>query len=111
MTLDSNALLTDFYELSMVDIFESCHMEDTAVFEFFVRKFPAGRGFLMAAGLEQLVSSLANIRFTPDDISWLQSLRQFSPETLQSLSKFRFDGDVDAMPEGPSSFRRSPLFE
>src|SRR2546426_7323654 len=65
MTQPSSALLTDLNQLTMLQGYLQQRMEDTAVFEFFVRKLPPRRGFLVAAGLEQALSYLENLRFTP----------------------------------------------
>ena len=106
---EQTPLLTDLYELSMLDAYAAHGMADTAVFELFVRKLPPGRGFLMAAGLEQAVQFLETMRFTPDDMAWLRGSQQFSPAFLDQLSGLRFTGDVDAMPEGTVFFPDEPL--
>ncbi len=65
MNQSSSALLTDLYQLTMLQGYLTQRMEGTAVFECFVRKLPPRRGFLVAAGLEQALSYLENLRFTP----------------------------------------------
>ncbi|HJV84374.1 MAG TPA: nicotinate phosphoribosyltransferase [Noviherbaspirillum sp.] len=110
MTLHSeSALLTDFYELTMLQAYFAQQMNDTAVFEFFVRRLPERRNFLMAAGLEQIVSYLTDLHFTEDDITWLRESGRFSAPFLESLRDFRFTGDVDAMPEGTILFQDEPI--
>jgi len=79
------------------------------VFELFVRKLPAERGFLMAAGLEQAVSFLEAMRFTPDELAWLRGSGMFSSAFVDSLAGLRFTGDVDAMPEGTVFFADEPV--
>ena len=106
---DPTLLLTDLYELSMLEAYAAHGMADTAVFELFVRKLPPGRGFLMAAGLEQAVQFLETMRFTPDDMAWLRGSQQFSAAFLDQLRGLRFTGDVDAMPEGTVFFPDEPL--
>jgi nicotinate phosphoribosyltransferase len=106
---DQTLLLTDLYELSMLEAYAAHGMTETAVFELFVRKLPAGRGFLMAAGLEQAVQFLETLRFTPADMAWLRESRQFSPAFLDKLAEVRFTGDVDALPEGTVFFPDEPL--
>ena len=81
---------------------------DTAVFEFFARTLPARRGFLVAAGLEQALDFLENLRFTADEIAWLESTGRFKNNLLDYLRDFRFSGDVHAMPEGTAFFADEP---
>ena len=59
----TSPLLTDLYQLNMLQAYLDHGRTDTAVFEFFVRKLPARRGFLMAAGLEQALEFLENLQF------------------------------------------------
>src|SRR3954463_12494349 len=71
----SNPLLTDLYQLNMMQAYSDHGDTGIAVFEFFMRKLPARRGFLMAAGLEQALDFLENLRFTAEDIEWLAQTR------------------------------------
>ena len=103
------ALLTDLYQLTMVTAYYALGMERTAAFEFFVRRLPARRGFLVAAGLEQALDYLASLRITGDELRWLESTGRFTPEALQRLARLRFTGDVDAMPEGSVFFAEEPI--
>jgi len=102
-------LLTDFYQLNMMQAYGEAGMTETAVFELFVRKLPPGRNFLVAAGLEQMVDFLEPAAFRDDDLAWLQKQDRFSPEFLVHLAGFRFTGDVDAMAEGEIVFPDEPL--
>jgi nicotinate phosphoribosyltransferase len=102
-------LLTDLYQLTMVTAYHALGMEHTAVFEFFVRRLPARRGFLVAAGLEQALDFLETLQFTAADLRWLESTGRFRQESLQHLAGMRFTGDVDAMPEGSIFFADEPL--
>jgi len=104
-----NALLTDLYQLTMLHGYHSAAMEKTAVFEFFVRKLPARRGFLVAAGLEQAVEYLENFRFTDDDLAWAKESGLFNAEFIDYLAELTFTGDVDAMPEGTIFFPDEPI--
>lgn len=106
---DVGALLTDFYQLTMLDAYYQLDMRGTAVFEFFVRSLPPGRNFLLAAGLEQVLDYLEFMRFTAADIAWLHSLGRFSERLLEQLHSFRFEGDVAAMPEGTVFFPGEPI--
>lgn len=102
-------LLTDLYQLTMVTAYHALGMERTAVFEFFVRRLPARRGFLVAAGLEQALDYLEALQFTGPELRWLQSTGRFTSEALQRLAQLRFTGDVDAMPEGTVFFASEPI--
>lgn len=104
-----SALLTDLYELTMLQAYFAEGMNDTAVFEFFVRELPAARNFLMAAGLAQVVSYLTALRFEQDDLDWLARTGKFSTPFIDSLQAFRFTGDVDALPEGAIFFAGEPV--
>ncbi|HXS39795.1 MAG TPA: nicotinate phosphoribosyltransferase [Stellaceae bacterium] len=104
-----NSLLTDLYQLNMIEAYLDHGETAPAVFEFFVRKLPARRGFLMAAGLEQALDFLESLRFAPEDIDWLARSGRFSRRLLDYLAAFRFTGDVDAMPEGTVFFADEPI--
>jgi nicotinate phosphoribosyltransferase len=84
-------------------------MNETAVFEFFVRKLPQQRNFLIAAGLEQVLEFLENLRFEEDELDWLRSQRRFPPDFVDELRRLRFTGDVHAMPEGTIFFPHEPI--
>jgi nicotinate phosphoribosyltransferase len=84
-------------------------MKETAVFEFFSRKLPARRNFLIAAGLEQALAFLENVRFTPEELEWVRSCGIFRPSFADYLEGFRFTGDVDAMAEGTVFFPDEPI--
>jgi nicotinate phosphoribosyltransferase len=105
----ANALITDLYQLNMLQAYLEVGETDTAVFEFFVRKLPARRGFLVAAGLEQVLDFLENLRFTPDEIDWLAKSGRFGKGLIDYLAAFRFTGDVHAMPEGTIFFPDEPI--
>src|SRR5438094_7909058 len=109
MSQSSSALLTDLYQLTMLQGYLQQRMEDTAVFEFFVRKLPPRRGFLVAAGLEQALSYLENLRFTPWELEWIAQSVRFSTALVEYLTQFRFTGDVHAMPEGTVFFPDEPI--
>jgi nicotinate phosphoribosyltransferase len=104
-----SALLTDLYQLTMLQAYFNQGMEDTAVFEFFSRQLPPTRGFLMAAGLEQVLDGLEHLRFTPQELAWLAHSGRFSRDFIDYLERLRFTGDVHAMPEGTIFFPPEPL--
>ena len=102
-------LLTDLYQLSMLQGYFDQGMNEMAVFEFFVRKMPAQRNFLIAAGLEQVLEYLEAARFLPDELDWLKRCGRFRGDFVESLINWRFTGDVDAMPEGTVFFPDEPV--
>jgi nicotinate phosphoribosyltransferase len=105
----SSLLLTDLYQLNMLQAYRDAGMAATAVFEFFVRKLPPGRSFLVAAGLEQVLEFLESARFTAADIAWLERSGRFEAGFLHDLARWRFTGDVDAMAEGTIFFPDEPI--
>ncbi len=104
-----NALLTDFYQLTMLQAYYAQHMNQVAVFEFFVRKLPASRNFLVAAGLQQVIEFLEHFHINDDEIYYLRNSHRFDDAFLDSLSTLRFTGNVDAMPEGTIFFQDEPI--
>lgn len=102
-------LLTDLYQLNMIQAYLDHGETKTAVFKFFVRKFPPRRGFLIAAGLQQVLDFLENLHFSSEEIDWLARTRRFDKELLDRLASFRFTGDVHAMPEGRVFFANEPI--
>ena len=104
----TSPLLTDLYQLNMIQAYLDHGETKTAVFEFFVRKFPLRRGFLVAAGLQQVLDFLENLRFSPEEIGWLAHTHRFDKGLLDRLASFRFTGDVHAMPEGRVFFADEP---
>lgn len=104
-----STLLTDLYQLTMVTAYQALGMDRIAVFEFFVRHLPPQRGFLVAAGLAQVLDYLEAFRFEATDLQWLQSTARFQPEALRQLASLRFTGDVEAMPEGSVFFADEPV--
>jgi nicotinate phosphoribosyltransferase len=107
--LEASVLLTDLYQLTMLQAYFDQGMEETAVFEFFVRKLPAQRNFLVAAGLEQALTFLENFRLTSEDLEWVSGHGAFRPAFVRYLEKLRFSGDVHAMPEGTIFFPNEPI--
>lgn len=110
MTLPQpSALLTDLYQLTMLQGYLKQNMTEVAVFEFFVRKLPANRNFLIAAGLEQVLVYLEELRFTDDELAWLAASGRFDRQLVEYLANFRFTGTVYAVPEGTLVFPDEPL--
>ena len=111
MNADYGVLLTDLYELTMLQGYWRHKMDDTAVFEFFVRDLPKHRNFLVAAGLEQAIEYLENLAFSPTEIEWLGQTGRFQGEFVTWLRNLRFTGDVNAMPEGTLFFPNEPILQ
>ncbi|MDO8891663.1 MAG: nicotinate phosphoribosyltransferase [Sulfurimicrobium sp.] len=104
-----SALLTDLYQFTMLQGYLEQGMEEVAVYEFFVRKLPPGRNFLLAAGLEQALQFLETVAFSTEEVAWLEQTGRFSPKLLDYVANFRFSGDVDAMAEGTVFFTDEPI--
>lgn len=102
-------LLTDLYQLTMLEAYLEQGCDQTAAFELFVRKLPERRGFLMAAGLEQALDFLEGLRVSERELEWLRKTGRFKAGTIDWLAAFRFSGEVDAMPEGAVFFGNEPI--
>jgi len=105
----SSPLLTDLYQLTMLQAYFDEGMNEIAVFEFFVRDLPPQRNFLMTAGLEQVLQFLENLHFTPEELNWLAGCGRFNTDFIDFLKTLRFTGDVHAMPEGTLFFPHQPI--
>lgn len=102
-------MLTDFYEITMANGYFKNNFKDTiAYFDMFYRKVPDGGGFVIAAGLEQLVDYLSNLTFDKDDIEYLRG-KGFGEDFLDYLANFKFVCDVWAVPEGTPVFPGEPI--
>src|SRR2546423_74457 len=109
---DSNfALLTDLYELTMLQSYFAEGMNDVAVFDLFIRRLPPVRNYFVACGLEHVLAYLEDFAFAEEGIGYLRSLGRFTEPFLNSLREFRFTGDVYAVPEGTVVFPNEPLLE
>ena len=104
-----SVLLTDLYQLTMLDAYRQAGMNGTAVFEMFVRRLPASRGFLMAAGLEQALDYLESLRFEKSELEWLAGCGHFDQEFVDWLADLRFEGEAWAMREGEVFFANEPI--
>jgi nicotinate phosphoribosyltransferase len=105
----SSVLLTDLYQLTMMQAYFDREMFDPAVFEFYCRKLPARRNFLMAAGLDQVLEYLENLRFSEAELDWIARHGAFKRRFVDYLAGLRFTGDVHAMPEGTLFFPDEPI--
>ena len=103
-------MLCDFYELTMAyGYFEKGYKERITYFDVFYRQCPDGGGFAIAAGLEQIIDYIQELRFEPDDIAYLRERNLFSEEFLEYLANFKFTGDIWAIPEGTPVFPKEPI--
>lgn len=103
-------MLTDFYELTMANgYFESDLKDKICYFDLFFRKNPDQAGFVIAAGLEQVVEYIENLHFTDEDIDFLRGKNMFTDEFLEYLRDFKFTGDIYAVPEGTIVFPNEPI--
>jgi nicotinate phosphoribosyltransferase len=105
-------LTVDLYELTMAESYlaEGLH-ERPATFSLYVRTLPPGWGYLVAAGLDDVLTFLESLRFGDEELAALERLGLFGPRFLDHLSGFRFRGDVRALPEGTLVFPNEPLLE
>jgi nicotinate phosphoribosyltransferase len=109
ITGDSAPLLIDLYELTMAEAYMQGGLDHPATFELFVRDLGPHRNFLVAAGLEDTLEFLLQMRFDAEAIGFLRSLGRFSTEFLEHLGTLRFEGDVWAVPEGTLVFGQEPM--
>lgn len=109
---ENSGLLTDLYELTMAAGYFETGLQARATFELFVRHLPPRRNYLVAAGLEQALEYLESVRFSADEIAYLRQHRHFRrihEDFFSYLAKFRFTGDIWAMPEGTLMFPGEPI--
>src|SRR5713226_3874358 len=107
-----SGLLTDLYELTMAAGYVQNRFDARATFELFVRHLPRHRNYLVAAGLEQALDFLENVRFSSEEVAYIRALPMFRhvrADFFDYLSQFRFRGDVWAVPEGTIFFPGEPL--
>jgi nicotinate phosphoribosyltransferase len=105
------ALLTDLYELNMAASYLRRGMRQEATFSLFVRELPAGRGFLVAAGLEPCLEFLESFGFAEEDLDYLEHTLEFPRDVVDAFAGLRFQGDVWAVPEGRIVHAGEPLLE
>ena len=104
-------LLTDLYEMTMMQGYFKSANHDVAVFDAFYRKNPCDGGYAICAGLDQVIDYIKNLHFSAEDISYLRGLHIFDEDFLSYLETFRFSGDIYAIPEGTLIFPREPLIK
>ncbi|MCI8320634.1 MAG: nicotinate phosphoribosyltransferase [Dorea sp.] len=104
-------LLTDLYELTMMQGYYEQGQNEIVVFDVFFRQNPCNNGYSVCAGLAQVIDYIKNLNFTYEDVDYLRSLKIFSEDFLQYLSGFHFSGDIYAIPEGTVVFPKEPLLK
>ena len=104
-------LLTDLYELTMMQGYYKKGQHETVVFDVFYRHNPCGNGYSVCAGLDQVIDYIKNLNFTYEDVDYLRSLHIIDDDFLQYLSGFHFTGDIYAIPEGSVVFPKEPLLK
>ena len=103
------SLMTDLYELTMMQGYFKNHMTERVVFDAFYRTNPCNGGYAISCGLEQVIDYVKRLSFSMEDIEYLRSLNLFDDDFLEYLSNFHFTGDIYAIPEGSVVFPREPL--
>lgn len=104
-------LLTDLYELTMMQGYFKNPTDQVVVFDAFYRQNPCDGGYAIAAGLEQVIEYVRDLHFSPDDVEYLRGLNLFDDDFLEYLRGFHFTGDIYAIPEGTVVFPREPLLK
>lgn len=102
-------LLTDLYQLTMMQGYFKNPTDQVVIFDMFYRNNPCGGSFAITAGLEQMIEYIENLHFSKEDIEYLRNLHIFEEDFLEYLSTFHFTGDIYAIPEGTVVFPREPL--
>ncbi len=103
------SMMTDLYELTMMQGYFKENKTERVIFDVFYRSNPCHGGYAIAAGLEQVIDYIKNLRFSAEDVAYLRSLHLFEEDFLNYLESFRFTGDIYAIPEGTVVFPREPL--
>ena len=110
MYYDNLTLLTDLYELTMMQgYFKNQNRNQTVIFDMFYRTNPLESGYAIAAGLQQLIEYIEGLHFAQKDIDYLRSLQIFEDDFLDYLKDFRFSGNIYSIPEGTVIFPREPI--
>ena len=105
------SLFVDLYELTMARAYVAEGMNESAVFELFFRELPPTRNYVLACGHTDVLDFLENLRFEDSALEYLRSRKDFPEEFLDYLSRFRFSGDVYAVPEGTVVFPHEPVIQ
>ena len=111
MRTQNLTLLTDLYELTMMQGYYETQENETVVFDVFFRENPDKGGYSVMAGLEQVIEYIKSLNFSYDDVDYFRKLGIFSEDFLQYLSGFHFSGSIYAIPEGTVIFPKEPLLK
>ena len=112
MNIDNLVLLTDMYELTMMQgYYQEKDVNETVIFDMFYRQNPCGNGYAIMAGLAQVIEYINNLHFSSSDISYLRSQGIFTEDFLDYLTDFKFTGDIYAIPEGSIIFPKEPIIK
>ena len=111
MSAKNLTLLTDFYELTMMQGYFEKENTEVVIFDMFFRVNPDNAGYSVMAGLEQVIDYIKNLNFTYEDIDYFRKLGIFSNDFLDYLSGFHFSGSIYAIPEGTPIFPKEPLLK
>lgn len=104
-------LLTDLYELTMMQGYYEKGQNENVIFDVFFRQNPCNNGYSVCAGLDQVIDYIKSLHFTYDDVDYLRGLGIFKEDFLHYLSGFHFSGDIYAIPEGTVVFPKEPLLK
>lgn len=108
--MENMTMMTDLYELTMAQVyFNAEKKEEKAVFDVFFRKQPLDLGYAVMGGIDRVIEYIENLKFTNEDIKYLESTKLFSKEFLGYLKEFKFSGDIYAIPDGTPIFKGEPL--
>ncbi|MBQ9828231.1 MAG: nicotinate phosphoribosyltransferase [Lachnospiraceae bacterium] len=105
------SLLTDFYELTMMQGYFENGKSQKAIFDVFYRRNPNNAAYAVCAGLEQVIEYVKNLKFSDEDIEYLRKTGVFKEPFLEYLRGFKFTGEIYAMPEGSVIFPMEPIIK
>lgn len=108
---DDLALLTDLYQLTMLQAYWKEGLRERATFSLYFRKLPDTRRFMLACGQQHAATVASRLRFQPHHLERLAATGQFEAEFLAWLGEWRFSGDIWTLPEGTPVFPNQPLLE
>lgn len=111
MDIHDLTLLTDFYELTMMQGYFKTKNDETVVFDVFYRENPSGGSYAITCGLDQVIDYIKNLSFSYEDIDYLRGLGIFDEDFLEYLAGYHFSGDIYAIPEGTVVFPMEPLLK